>query len=49
MLSFFPQEVLDEIWDLIESSSEVFSTFSTLNLLTIGPVPYQEIFDNVIL
>ena len=24
MLSFFPQDVLDEIWDLIESVSEVF-------------------------
>ena len=24
MLSFFPRDVLDEIWDLIESVSEVF-------------------------
>ena len=24
MLSFFPQDVFDEIWDLIESVSEVF-------------------------
>ena len=28
MLSFFPQDVLDEIWDLIESVSEGFPTYS---------------------
>ena len=28
MLSFFPLDVLDEIWDLIESVSEVFPTYS---------------------
>ena len=28
MLSFFPRVVLDEIWDLIESVSEGFSTYS---------------------
>ena len=27
MLSFFPRDVLDEIWDLIESVSEVFPTY----------------------
>ena len=27
MLSFFPLEVLDEIWDLIESVSEGFLTY----------------------
>ena len=26
VLSFFPQDILDEIWDLIESVSEFFST-----------------------
>ena len=26
MLSFFPLDVLDDIWDLIESVSEVFLT-----------------------
>ena len=30
VLSFFPLEVLDEIWDLIESVSEGFLTFSYL-------------------
>ena len=27
MLSFFPRDVLDEIWDLIESVSEGFLTY----------------------
>ena len=30
MLSFFPLDVLDEIWDLIESVSEGFLTYSWL-------------------
>ena len=29
MLSFFPLNVLDEIWDLIESVSEGFLTYSS--------------------
>ena len=28
MLSFFPLDVLDEVWDLIESVSEGFLTYS---------------------
>ena len=28
VLSFFPRDVLDEIWDLIESVSEEFLTYS---------------------
>ena len=33
VLSFFPLDVLDEIWDLIESVSEGFLTYSfTLSL-----------------
>ena len=28
LLSFFPRDVLDEIWDLIESVSEGFPTYS---------------------
>ena len=28
VLSFFPRDVLEEIWDLIESVSEVFPTYS---------------------
>ena len=28
MLSFFPRDVLDEMWDLIESVSEGFPTYS---------------------
>ena len=30
VLSFFPRDVLDEIWDLIESESEGFPTYSSL-------------------
>ena len=30
LLSFFPPDVLDEIWDIIESVSERFLTYSTL-------------------
>ena len=28
VLSFFPRDVLDEMWDLIESVSESFPTYS---------------------
>ena len=31
MLSFFPLDVVDEIWDLIESVSEGFLTYSENN------------------
>ena len=34
MLSFFPRDVLDEIWDLIESVSEGFRTYSLINLIS---------------
>ena len=35
VLSFFPLDVLDEIWDLIESVSEGFLTYSyTITTLT---------------
>ena len=30
VLSFFPLDVLDEIWDLVESVSEGFLTYSSL-------------------
>ena len=30
MLSFFPLDVLDEIWDLVESVSEGFLTYSLI-------------------
>ena len=32
VLSFFPLDVLDEIWDLIESVSEGFLTYSSVIL-----------------
>ena len=32
MLSFFPLDVLDEIWDVTESVSEGFLTYSFINL-----------------
>ena len=35
VLSFFPLDVLDEIWDLIESVSEGFLTYS-FNILVLG-------------
>ena len=31
VLSFFPLDVLDEIWDLIESVSEGFLTYSSID------------------
>ena len=34
VLSFFPLDVLDEIWDLIESVSEGFLTYSFTHILT---------------
>ena len=34
MLSFFPLDVLDEIWDLIESVSEGFPTYSFFKPMT---------------
>ena len=35
MLSFFPQDVLGEIWDLIESVSEGFPSYSyCLNIMS---------------
>ena len=33
VLSFFPLDVLDEIWDLIESVSEGFLTYSFIHKL----------------
>ena len=33
VLSFFPLDVLDEIWDLIESVSEGFLTYSFYRLI----------------
>ena len=34
MLSFFPLDVLDEIWDIIESVSEAFLTYSFITKYT---------------
>ena len=34
VLSFFPLDVLDEIWDLIESVSEGFLTYSFTDLVS---------------
>ena len=38
VLSFFPLDVLDEIWDLIESVSEGFLTYSFRYLVLIDVV-----------
>ena len=37
MLSFFPRNVLDEIWDLTESVSKGFPTYSFIPLITLQP------------
>ena len=34
MLSFFPLDILDEIWDIIESVSEEFLTYSLLAVVS---------------
>ena len=39
VLSFFPLDVLDEIWDLIESVSEGFLTYS-YKIKMIKKIPY---------
>ena len=36
MLSFFPLDVLDEIWDVIESVSEGFLTYSLVSKYNVG-------------
>ena len=34
VLSFFPVDILDEIWDVIEAVSEGFRTYSFTHILT---------------
>ena len=47
MLSFFPQDALDEIWDLIESVSEGFPTYSCLQVFHRGNLPcIKEMFSS---
>ena len=36
MLSFFPRDLLDEIWDLIESVSEGFPTYFSMHIHVCG-------------
>ena len=45
VLSFFPLDVLDDIWDLIESISEGFLTYSTtaIKILQSLGIDLQEI------
>ena len=43
VLSFFPLDVLDEIWDLIESVSEGFLTYSYLLIMFYLSVKFAEI------
>ena len=40
MLSFFPRDVLDKLWDLIESASEGFPTYSFELDLTLKTLVY---------
>ena len=47
VLSFFPRDVLDKIWDLIESVSEGFPTYSwginsEKELVNMISLPFQE-------
>ena len=48
VLSFFPPDVLDEIWDLIESVSEGFLTYSLRNNFILIPDKHLEIQDFII-
>ena len=48
VLSFFPLDVLDEIWDLIESVSEGFLTYSLRNNFILIPDKHLEIQDFII-
>ena len=41
VLSFFPLDVLDDIWDLIESVSEGFLTYSYIGLLENKTKPFR--------
>ena len=45
VLSFLPLDVLDEIWDLIESVSEGFLTYSLRNNFILIPDKHLEIQD----
>ena len=51
VLSFFPLDVLDEIWDLIESVSEGFLTYSYYVYIEeqTGFVSAMETVDNVLI
>ena len=48
VLSFFPLDVLDEIWDLIESVAEGFLTYSLRNNFILIPDKHLEIQDFII-
>ena len=48
VLSFFPLDVLDEIWDLTESVSEGFLTYSLRNNFILIPDKHLEIQDFII-
>ena len=49
VLSFFPQDVLDEIWDLIESGSEGFLTYSLISLnMKVVPILHEKFQPNVL-
>ena len=45
MLSFFQLDVLDEIWDVIESVSEGFLTYSYCCLKHLGDFSLKQLFD----
>ena len=48
VLSFFPLDVLNEIWDLIESVSEAFLTYSLRNNFILIPDKHLEIQDSLL-
>ena len=45
VLSFFPLDVLDEIWDLIESVSEGFLTYSSVAYTLSQPTMRQSVLN----
>ena len=46
VLSFFPGDVLNEIWDLIDSISEGFPTyFSLMGFVMLGNIKYRKVLD----
>ena len=46
VLSFFPLDVLDEVWDVIESVSVGFLTYSSKHMVGLTPPLQQDLSEN---